>query len=464
MDEYIEEKLAPAVRRIGAGGFDRAIATSASAAAAVSAINRVTRARRETADRLRASAAQVRRLFGICAPATCPRAARCRHRAAPRRNHRSRCRGIPEGFAGFRAAIALLLIRRGPGRYRSGPGGAGVGGERARLDRDQRRVVERMARRYGIELAHARKVAALAHACSNRSSRCTGCRPSAASSSKPRRTCTTSAISSATWASPAFGLRGSQLRHARLHRPRTVSGGDVVPSSPQVASAARHEGFAALGENEKKVVQLLTPLLRLADSLDRSHEQRVEEIECQIRNGVIVILLRSARDTDLEQWAAERWRRRSWRPTGIVNCGEGEGMKKAPGIRQYSVEQVANLLGRLVFQIHHATRSHNPDAIHDLRVSIRRFNQATRAFAQFFPARDVKKIRRRLHEIMVAAAQVRDRDIALELCAQADVPETAPLRQAIDSQRDSNERELRGLLKRFETRDYSSRWRVRLRL
>ena len=139
-------------------------------------------------------------------------------------------------------------------------------------------------------------------------------------------------------------------------------------------------------------------------------------------------------------------------------------MTKAPGIRQYAVEQVSNLLGRLVFQAHHATRSHNPEAIHDLRVSVRRFNQATRAFGQFLPAREVKKIRRRLREIMNAAARVRDRDIALELCAQASLPETAPLCQTVAGQRDRTEHELRDLLKRFEARAYSSRWRVRLRL
>ena len=139
-------------------------------------------------------------------------------------------------------------------------------------------------------------------------------------------------------------------------------------------------------------------------------------------------------------------------------------MTKAPGIRQYAVEQVSNLLGKLVFQAHHAARSHDPGAIHDLRVSIRRFNQAMRAFGQFLPGREVKKIRRRLREIMDAAARVRDRDIALELCTEANLPETAPLRQTVADQRDRSQHELRNRLKRFEARDYSSRWRVRLRL
>jgi CHAD domain-containing protein len=139
-------------------------------------------------------------------------------------------------------------------------------------------------------------------------------------------------------------------------------------------------------------------------------------------------------------------------------------MTKTPPIRRYAVEQTANLLGRLVFQIHHAARSRDPESIHDLRVAIRRFNQCLRVFGQFFPARDVKKIRRRLRTILDAAAEVRDRDITLELFAHAGVSGAAPLSRALADQRAERERELRDLLKRFETRDYSSRWRARLSL
>src|SRR5579871_4861175 len=63
MGESIEEKLATPVQKIGAGPFDRVIATSATAAALVCAVNRVSRARREEADRLKASASQVRRFY-----------------------------------------------------------------------------------------------------------------------------------------------------------------------------------------------------------------------------------------------------------------------------------------------------------------------------------------------------------------------------------------------------------------
>lgn len=137
-------------------------------------------------------------------------------------------------------------------------------------------------------------------------------------------------------------------------------------------------------------------------------------------------------------------------------------MTRAPRIRQYAAEHLSNLLGRLVFQSHRAARSHDADAIHDLRVSIRRFNQGARAFSQFFPPRAVKRIRRRLHEIMDLAALVRDRDIAVELCVQTGMAESAPLCRTLAAQRTEAAHELRTLLKRFETRDYSSRWRARL--
>lgn len=139
-------------------------------------------------------------------------------------------------------------------------------------------------------------------------------------------------------------------------------------------------------------------------------------------------------------------------------------MTKPPEMRRYAVEQVSALLGRLVFQVHRALRSHDPEVAHDLRVSIRRFNQGTRVFRQFFPVREVKKIRRRLHAIMEAAAEVRDRDIALELCAAAALPDSSPLRGELAAQRQAAEAEMRDLLKRFEAGDYSSRWRARLGL
>jgi exopolyphosphatase/guanosine-5'-triphosphate,3'-diphosphate pyrophosphatase len=67
-----------------------------------------------------------------------------------------------------------------------------------------------------------------------------------------------------------------------------------------------HGNFQTLGPEDKRIVSLLIPLLRLADSLDRSHEQRIETMQCELRNGQVNLRLRSSQDIDLEQWAADR--------------------------------------------------------------------------------------------------------------------------------------------------------------
>ena len=51
---------------------------------------------------------------------------------------------------------------------------------------------------------------------------------------------------------------------------------------------------------------MLIPILRLADNLDRSRDQRIQGIDCAMRNGDVVLHVRSKDDIDLEQWGAER--------------------------------------------------------------------------------------------------------------------------------------------------------------
>ena len=63
MHEYIEEKLAGIGKRFGNTHWDRVVATSASASAVVCAVNRIPRIKRDQADRMRASAHEVRRLY-----------------------------------------------------------------------------------------------------------------------------------------------------------------------------------------------------------------------------------------------------------------------------------------------------------------------------------------------------------------------------------------------------------------
>jgi exopolyphosphatase/guanosine-5'-triphosphate,3'-diphosphate pyrophosphatase len=69
---------------------------------------------------------------------------------------------------------------------------------------------------------------------------------------------------------------------------------------------ARHAPFQTFDADARRAITFLTPLLRIADSLDRSHEQRIAGIDVQLRNGSMTVALESAVDLDLELWAVER--------------------------------------------------------------------------------------------------------------------------------------------------------------
>ncbi len=65
LDTYIEEKIFSFHKQHSRKKLDRVVATSATAAAIVSALNRVPRAKRDAADRLRASTAQIREFYAV---------------------------------------------------------------------------------------------------------------------------------------------------------------------------------------------------------------------------------------------------------------------------------------------------------------------------------------------------------------------------------------------------------------
>ena len=71
---------------------------------------------------------------------------------------------------------------------------------------------------------------------------------------------------------------------------------------------------------------MLIPILRLADNLDRSRDQRIQGIDCSMRNGDVVLQVRARGDIDLEQWGAERageaFQQIYQRPVSIVRARE----------------------------------------------------------------------------------------------------------------------------------------------
>ena len=69
-----------------------------------------------------------------------------------------------------------------------------------------------------------------------------------------------------------------------------------------------HGNLQLLDMESQRAVAYLIPLLRMADSLDRSHGQRIRSVECRQRDSDFLITLNVSPETDidLEIWAAER--------------------------------------------------------------------------------------------------------------------------------------------------------------
>lgn len=308
MQEYIDEKLSTPVERIGLHPFGRAIGTSATAAALVCVVNRIPRARRDQADRLRASTAQIKRVFLDL---------RSRDLASRRKIPGIGPRRAELIIAGTAVFLrALQLFQHGSLYYSAGGvregiisdlAARGVGRELSRLNREQRRIVEQMSKRYGVQLDHARKVASLGQSLFE-------------------------SLSSLHKLPPGYGklLEAAAYLHDighfvsdtghHKHSYYIVLNSDLpgfTDSERHVIAALcryhrktmpapKHWVYDMLDTEARRGVTMLSPLLRLADSLDRGHEQRVSAMQVALRNGTVVVELESKEGTTLELWAAQR--------------------------------------------------------------------------------------------------------------------------------------------------------------
>lgn len=133
-------------------------------------------------------------------------------------------------------------------------------------------------------------------------------------------------------------------------------------------------------------------------------------------------------------------------------------------MRAHAVEQAAALLGRLAFRLNRAAKLPDPDSVHDLRVAIRRFSLCLQVFRQFFPAAERRKIRRQLRRVMDLAAEVRNRDIAMEMARRAGLQAGTPFLTTLADERKQAQKELVARLVHLENRDFSRKWRRRLGL
>jgi exopolyphosphatase/guanosine-5'-triphosphate,3'-diphosphate pyrophosphatase len=306
MADFVDQKLEAAIGRMGTR-WERVIGTSATAAAMVCAVNRVSRARRDQADRLRASTAQIRRLVRQLSALDMAG----RQKVAgigPRRAEiivagvgtllrileRFQARGIYYSAAGVRDGILADMAARG------------VGGELARLNPDQRKEVQRVATRFGGDSKHARRVAEFARELFQRlqplhqlplaygrllEAACYLCEIGHYINDTAHHKHAYYIVSNVDFSGFTNRERHFIANLCRYHR-------KAMPSPA-------HPEYQALAADERHPMTQLIPVLRLADNLGRSPEE-VELVSCEIQNNRVLLKLKSARAPDLAEWAASR--------------------------------------------------------------------------------------------------------------------------------------------------------------
>ncbi len=92
--------------------------------------------------------------------------------------------------------------------------------------------------------------------------------------------------------------------------------------------------------------------------------------------------------------------------------------------------------------------------IHDLRVSIRRFNQSLRVFKDLWERSHYRKMRRRLRKLMELCGTVRNCDIAIQVLEEAGAPASGVLKAHLRKQRKHGESNLKDRLQ-----DWDFHWR-----
>ena len=120
----------------------------------------------------------------------------------------------------------------------------------------------------------------------------------------------------------------------------------------------------------------------------------------------------------------------------------------------------SRLLGKLVFQVKRASKHPDEEAIHDLRVSIRRLAQCLREFRPLFRRHRSAKILKQLDKMMDLAAETRNLDIALELLRSDRRRSNRVLAAGLGEERDHARLNLTRALQDWRRGDFSRKWRT----
>ncbi len=133
-------------------------------------------------------------------------------------------------------------------------------------------------------------------------------------------------------------------------------------------------------------------------------------------------------------------------------------------MRKLVQSQTASRLKKLDREVRQvAQKPTDADAIHDLRVSIRRLRQELNVFEEWFKPGPVKRIRGNLKKLMERCAAVRNCDIALEVLQAAGCL-SPKLVAGLEKESQHTRKELARTLAGWRRRDRVRKWREHLRI
>jgi CHAD domain-containing protein len=104
-------------------------------------------------------------------------------------------------------------------------------------------------------------------------------------------------------------------------------------------------------------------------------------------------------------------------------------------MRSFAEQQVHARLNRVRDELERARANPDEDAIHDLRVSIRRLSQALRILAHLLGPTIARQLRASLRPLLKAAGEVRNCDIGISILRRSRLPDVDPIIHHLRAQR-----------------------------
>jgi CHAD domain-containing protein len=133
-------------------------------------------------------------------------------------------------------------------------------------------------------------------------------------------------------------------------------------------------------------------------------------------------------------------------------------------LRCFAREQLAVRLARTQEQWLRCSEESSAAAIHDLRVSIRRFGEPVRVFKKLFPKQARKQVAAEFQQVMKLAGHVRDIDVVRNCFLYADVPLSPGISLFLANERAVAEAGLRAAIGVGLATQFASRWEQALAL